>query len=220
MLKVPSNTLEYAEWMIILFIGHLRSVTTFEERSPKVNRLHISVILVILAATVVLADDASLSLHGMTWGSPIEDHPNLVLVQETEMAAYYTDDKTVFQVADQKVDRVVYGFYKGKLFAGFIHLSLPVQFVNLKSHFSKRYGPATINYGKEGKPTVYRWKTGHIKIKLKISESGKEMKLAVYYTPLSKKLNEERLENQADTSRRFLPIEKDKTPEMVPLFRF
>lgn len=184
------------------------------------SRLFFSVILVILVSTAVIADDASLSLHGMTWGSSIEDHPNLVPVHETDMAAYYTDDKTVYQVADQKVGRVVYGFYKGKLFAGFIHLELPVQFVNLKSHFSKRYGPATISYGKEGKPTVYRWKTGQIKIKLKISESRKEMKLAVYYTPLSIKLNEERLENQADTSRRFLPIEKDKTPEMVPLFRF
>lgn len=184
------------------------------------SRFYFSVVLILLATMTVMADDASLSLHGMTWGSPIEDHPNLVLVHETDMAAYYADDKTVYQVADQKVDRLVYGFYKGKLFAGFIHLSLPVQFVNLKSHFTKRYGPATISYGREGQPTVYRWKTGQIKIKLKTSETRKEMKLAVYFTPLSKKLNEERLENQADTPRRFLPIEKDKTPEMIPLFRF
>jgi hypothetical protein len=115
---------------------------------------------------------------------------------------------------------MVYGFFKGKLFAGFIDLRTPVQFVNLKNHFSARFGAPAIDYGREGEPTVYRWKTGEIKIKLKIREARNELKLAIYYMPLSNKLNEAQLENEATKQRQFLPIEKGKTPEMVPLFNF
>jgi hypothetical protein len=182
-------------------------------------------IIAMMMATVWLgttaqADDFNSGLHGMKWGSAIGDHPNLVLDHQTDLAAYYVDNQTVYQVSNTQVDRMVYGFFKGQLFAGFIDLRTPVQFVNLKNHFSARFGTPVIDYGRKGDPTVYRWKTGEIKIKLKMQEARNEMKLAIYYLPLSSKLNEAQLENAATKQRQFLPIEKGKTPEMVPLFNF
>jgi hypothetical protein len=42
---------------------------------------------------------------------------------------------------------------------------------------------------------VYRWKDADVKIKLKMIEAKGQFKMAFYYSPLSLKLNEERLEN-------------------------
>jgi hypothetical protein len=46
------------------------------------------------------------------------------------------------------------------------------------------------------------------------------MKLAFYYSPLSKEVNESRVEEFPDKSYRFFPIEKGKKWERIPLLEF
>jgi hypothetical protein len=160
----------------------------------KPYRLFCSMLVVMMLWAPALADEFGDGLHGMKWASPISEHPDLVKIHETNSVAYYVDAETIYQVGDVQVDRVVYGFYKGKLFAGFLNLSTPLQMVNLKRHFETRYGPPVISYNAGHDLTVYRWKTDRIKIKLKIRKGQKNVKMAIYFTPLSKEINEEAAE--------------------------
>jgi nitrate reductase beta subunit len=72
----------------------------------------------------------------------------------------------------------------------------------------------------KGEQTIYRWKYKDTKIKLKLNSSENTMKLAFYYTPLSKKVNEAQQEKFQKKSFKFFPIDKNKTPEFMPLLQF
>jgi len=139
---------------------------------------------------------------------------------EKENVAYYIHPHVVYTIHDIPVSNVVYGFYDDKFFAVYIRLESEEVFGEFRKHFISKYGiPKTSVSTKTGE-TVYRWKHGDIKIKLKTKEANYEMKLAFYYIPLSTKLNEEQLEKFHDKSIQFFPIKKDEKPEMIPLLSF
>ncbi|MGA9479715.1 MAG: hypothetical protein WBV21_18205, partial [Desulfobacterales bacterium] len=77
-----------------------------------------------------------------------------------------------------------------------------------------------VAYGATGQPEVSRWKSGLIKIKLTSDDSLRKIKVAVYYTPLSNKVNEAGEEKYRESEIKFLPIERGKEPLRLPLLDF
>jgi hypothetical protein len=134
-------------------------------------------------------------MHGIKWGSSAAENANLSKVHEAALTAYYAKPDTLYQISNQPVAGVFYGFYNDKFFAVFVKLHSPDQFSELKQAFDTQYGDAKSAYDTQSKQQVYRWKDGDVKIKLKKIEAKGQFKMAFYYSPLSIKLNEERLEN-------------------------
>ncbi|MGD9237887.1 MAG: hypothetical protein PVF09_14480, partial [Desulfobacterales bacterium] len=110
-------------------------------------------------------------------------------------AVYCAKPNTRYQISDQPVAGVFYGFYNDKFFAVFVKMHTPAQFDELKKAFDAQYGVAKSSFNSQTKQRVYRWKDGDVKIKLKKIEATGQFKLAFYYAPLSTQLNEERLED-------------------------
>ena len=158
-------------------------------------KILIAAVLVIMISAPTRAEEFGDGIHGMQWASPISEHPKLVKIRETDSVAYYIDADAIYKLGEVQVDRVVYGFYEDKLFAGFISLSNPLQLVNLKRHFETRYGPPRISSSDDNHVTVYRWKSDRIKIKLKQREATNEAKMAIYFTPLADRIDETKVEN-------------------------
>ena len=130
----------------------------------------------------------------MKWGSSISKYDELTKVHELGYAAYYANSNMLYQTANQPVPGVFYGFYKDQFFAVFIKLRSPNQFSHLERQFSVKHGPPKATHISDSQQTVYRWKDNRLKIKLKMKESPGEYKLAIYYSPLAAKLNQEKLE--------------------------
>jgi len=118
---------------------------------------------------------------------------------------------------------VVYGFYQDKFFAVYIGVDTIETFGEIRKNIKSRYGlPNTSTSMKSGQ-TVYKWKHENVRIKMKIIQKEDKMKVGIYYLPLSGKLNEAdiaALETFHDTSYRFFPIDKNKTPRMMPVLEF
>ncbi|MGD9137110.1 MAG: hypothetical protein PVH42_10125 [Desulfobacterales bacterium] len=151
--------------------------------------------LVMILCSTAVAYDFQKGMHGMKWGSSLSENPDLSEVYETPLAVYYAKPSTLYQVSNQPIPGVFYGFYDDKFFAVFVKLRSPDQFAKLKQAFDTKYGDAKSFFSTQSKQQVYRWKDGDVKIKLKMIEAKGQYKMAFYYTPLSRKLNEERLEN-------------------------
>lgn len=151
--------------------------------------------LVTILCSAAGAYDFQQGMHGMKWGSSVSQNPDLSKVHETSLVAYYVKPNTLYQVSDQQIPGVFYGFFDDKFFAVFVKLRSPHQFSNLKQAFDTKYGDAKSSFDAESKQQVYRWFDGDVKIKLKMIEAKGQFKMAFYYSPLSNKLNEERLEN-------------------------
>ncbi len=166
------------------------------------------------------ADDLNQEFHGMKWGSSVATRSKLVKVHDHAPAAYYTNSDIAYQVSGTQISSVVYGFYNDQLYAAFIKLNTPVQFSNLKRHFSTRYGEPTTTHPRDDGLIVYRWKKHDIKIKLKLRKSTNDMKLAFYYAPLADKLNQELLDPTQMDSWSVPEAGKGKPKKEAPLLPF
>jgi hypothetical protein len=163
------------------------------------------------------AVDLQHGIHGMRWGAPISEHSQLKKIRETDRISYYVNPEMIYRASNQPVTAVIYGFYEDRLFAVFIKLHTPDQFNNLKRHFSAKYGKPKSEFNPQNRQSVYRWKDGDIKIKLKMIEPNREFKLGMYYSPLAERLNDEQFENIPDDVFSPSPSESGRTVNSAPL---
>ena len=183
----------------------------------KFFRIIISCWLLMMFCTAVTAYDFQLGIHGMKWGSSVSENGSLKKVHETDLVSYYAKPNTIYQISNQLVPAVFYGFYNDKFFAVFIKLHSYRQFSNLKESFDTGYGNAKSSFSTQSKQQVYRWKDGDVKIKLKMIEARGQYKMAFYYSPLSTKLNEERLENIPPGLYKLIAPKEGESAKALPL---
>jgi len=176
-----------------------------------------SLLLLVMLGAPAAASDIQKGIHGMQWGSTISEHKELTKVHEVDQALYYANANMVYQTANQPVPGVFYGFYRDQFFAVFIKLRSPDQFVQLERQFTTKHGNPKTTYYPETKQTVYRWKDADVNIKLKIKESTREYKLAIYYAPLSATLNREQLESIPPDAYDKAASKKATAPTSAPL---
>jgi hypothetical protein len=156
------------------------------------KRLIVLVGVVILLQSPLWAAHLTEGFSGIKWGTPIETLSNFKEV----------------------------GFYAKRLFAVYAQIDSLEVYARIKNELQSHYGIPKVVYGGTGQPEVYRWKSGQIKIKLKTDDSLRKIKVAVYYTPLSDKVNEAGEEKFRESEIKFLPIERDKEPLRLPLLEF
>ena len=177
----------------------------------------ISLLLFIWPGGPAAASDIQQGIHGMKWGSSISEYDELTKVHEVNQAAYYANANMVYQSANQPIPGVFYGFYRDQLFAVFIKLRSPDQFSQLERQFTTKHGKPETTYYPETRQTVHRWEDADVKIKLKMKESTREFKLAIYYAPLAASLNQEQLESIPSDAYDKAPPKKDTTVKSAPL---
>jgi hypothetical protein len=179
----------------------------------------IPVLLWMLTFFLPPANAAVLSsgIHGMTWGAHAGSYPRLEKVREAGDVSYYADREMAYHAVGQPVSAVIYGFFRDQLFAAYIKMSYPNQAYYLEKHFSTEYGPAKVTVVDSSAQTIYRWGDEKVKIKLKVNEAGEDIKLGIYYQPLSTELNQVQAED--GPSDEIGPsLSNDKTDKSIPLF--
>ena len=156
---------------------------------------------------------------GVPWGADIREQSGFKMLHGKEALRFYTKPGTVRTVRGVRVKQVVYGTYKYRFFAAFLILDSPEAFAELRDYLESRYGFPKTSYQVARDQTTHQWRSGKIKMKLKSTQGGKLRKLAFYYAPLSRQVNEKLVERQQEGAQWF-PIERDKQPEAMPLLEF
>lgn len=156
---------------------------------------------------------------GIPWGADIREQNDFKLLHGKEGLRFYTKPGTVRTVRGIRVHQVVYGTYEYRFFSAFLILDSPEAFAELRDYMESRYGFPKTSYNVAGDLTTHRWRYRQIRMKLKSAENGQRMKLAFYYAPISRQVNEDLVERQQEGTRWF-PIERDKKPEALPLLEF
>lgn len=156
---------------------------------------------------------------GIPWGADIRELSGFKMLHGKEKLRFYTKPGRAGTLKGIRVHQVVYGTYKYRFFAAFLLLDSPEAFAELRDYLESRYGRPKTAYQVASDQTTHQWRHGQIKIKLKSAAGGQRLKLAFYYTPLSREVNEATVERQQDGARWF-PIERDKKPEAMPILEF
>jgi hypothetical protein len=182
--------------------------------------LAIGAVLIFSLHGAVWSADLTEGFSGLKWGTDIGETRNLIRVGSNADIDYYINPEVVHTIGDIRISQVIYGFFKQRLFAAYVHIENLKVFSRIKEALQTRYGVPKVVYNERGEPSIYRWKTEKIKIKLKVDSTGGKMKTAFYYIPLSGRVNEESEEAFRENKIRFLPIERGKTPKRLPLLEF
>lgn len=157
---------------------------------------------------------------GLVWGQQLTDLAHYKKVWGRGSVSFYANPAKSYTLYGIEIPQVVYGFSDGRFFAVYATLTSPELFARLKRSLVAKYGqPATTFSAKSGLK-IFKWKTGKIKIKLKQSRQTGGMKLALYYTPISRRLNESQYEKMNDGSLRLFPLKGTDKRQAFPILDF
>jgi hypothetical protein len=173
--------------------------------------------LLLVAAGPAGAFEWEEGFAGIGWGADIAEQTELVKVDTRDNVDYYVNTAAEYTIGDVQIPHVVYGFYGGRLFAVFAMVDTLEVHAQLKGYLQSRFGLPLVEYASEGRPTIYRWKKNNLKIKLKTNEYTRKMKLALYYTPISSQVNEERAESRGYEAAGSRPRKTGINPVTIPL---
>ncbi|GAB7080363.1 hypothetical protein [Megalodesulfovibrio paquesii] len=192
-----------------------------------VSLLVLSALLLAVMALPATAATKPLPLEkgfqDIPWGADVAALSGMEKVGVKHMAEFYVNRSRSFVVDGIAVPRVVFGVTKGKVFAVYVDLPSQEAFDAIKSSLEKRYGVEKSR--QDGPTTVWLWRKGEVRIKLKLEGNLAEgRKLALYYEPLAKDVELSIFEKDGDETHRgpttWYNVKDDSLPTAIPLLRF
>jgi hypothetical protein len=179
----------------------------------------ISIITVLLMSTGSLnAADLKKGFFDIQWKTDLSQTPGFKKLGENLNVSYFINPERVFTIDEIKISDVVYGSYADQFFAVYINIDNIEVFAQLRRHMNHIYGVPEITKRMQAEQTIYQWKHETTKIKLKIYENRNNMKMAFYYTPLSRKVNESQQEAFSENfNRSSFPLDDSKMQKAMNL---
>ncbi|MGD9133622.1 MAG: hypothetical protein PVF78_08260 [Desulfobacterales bacterium] len=164
------------------------------------------------------AADLKKGFFDIQWKTNLSRTAGFKKVGENLNVSYFISPERVFTINEIKISDVVYGSYADQFFAVYINIDNIEVFAQLRRHMNRNYGLPRITRKLPAEQTTYQWKHEKTKIKLKIYENRNNMKMAFYYTPLSRKVNESQQEAFYENfSRPRFPLDDSKMQKAMNL---
>jgi len=190
----------------------------------KVRRMRKSIYL-ILFITVFLtstgglnAADLDKGFFDIKWKTSLSETAGFKKVGENLNVSYFTNPERVFTINEIRISDVVYGSYGNQFFAVYANIDDMEVFAELRRYMNRNFGVPRITKSMPNEQTTYQWKHEKTKIKLKTYENRNNMKIAFYYTPLSRKVNESQQEDFYENfSRSRFPLDDSKMQKAMNL---
>lgn len=181
------------------------------------------VLVLLLICSAAQGADLKDGFMQTRWGTAAADLAQFSKVRQNDEVAYYVNPSQLFEFDGNKIEDVIYGFYRNQFFAVYVKVDKIELFGRMKDYMTTKYGNPSQKVSMKTGLTVYKWKYEKVKMKLKASKKDGQMKLAIYYTPLSNKINEDQQEIFVDQSVKWFPVDRKRPPEnlpSIPLLRF
>lgn len=186
-------------------------------KSVNAVRFWIVAWILMLSTPVFAAQDIQDGFLGIPWQTRADGIKGLTHIRDNGPVSYYTNPSELHRLFDQDVPGVIYGFYHDRFFAAFVKIDSLEMFSKVREQMAAKYGDPDQSYSTKSEQTVYKWKSGPVKIKLKISEKERTMKLVYYYTPIAEKVNEDDLEAEQRKTPRLFPLKKGEARDFIQL---
>jgi hypothetical protein len=164
------------------------------------------------------AADLKNGFFDIQWKTNLSQTAGFKKVGENLNVSYFINPERVFTIDKIRIPDVVYGSYADQFFAVYIKIDTIEVFAQLRRHMNRNYGVPRITKTMPADQTIYQWKHEKTKIKLKTYENKNNMKMAFYYLPLSRKVNESQQEAFSESfSRPLFPLDDSRKQEALNL---
>jgi hypothetical protein len=176
-------------------------------------------LILLFGISPLQAADLKDEFMGTKWQTDLSLSENFLKIEEKDDLSYYVNPTVVHVIDDIKIPQVIYGAYKQKFFAVYIHIETSESFSELKRYITEKYGKSKMTIQINPDRTVYTWKHREVKIKLKQNDETGDMKLGFYYTPLSSKVNAVQAEAFQKSKGR-IQVDRERAVETLDLLKF
>ena len=184
----------------------------------KSSSLFLFITVFLMSTGGLNAADLGKGFFDIQWKTNLSRTAGFKKVGENLNVSYFISPERVFTINEIKISDVVYGSYADQFFAVYINIDNIEVFAQLRRHMNRNYGLPRITRKLPAEQTTYQWKHEKTKIKLKTYENKNNMKMAFYYTPLSRKVNESQQEAFYENfSRPRFPLDDSKMQKAMNL---
>ena len=147
-------------------------------------------VFMFISAGMLHGTDLQEGILGTNWGADISDLTGLSKVSQKGDVSYYKNPQKSYTVFGIDTANVIFGFFKDKFFAVYIAVDSIEVFDRTKNHLTQKLGSPLTILKTKNQQTIFSWKQTNTRIKLKLYEKDGKIKLAFYYTPLARKVNQ------------------------------
>ena len=182
-------------------------------------RLTGACLVVLFGISPLQATDLKDGFMGTKWQTDLSQTKNFLKIEEKNDLSYYVNPTVVHVINNIKIPQVIYGAYKQKFFAVYIHVEKSESFSQLKRYITEKYGKPKTTMRINPDRIIHTWKHHEARIRLKQNDETGDMKLGFYYTPLSSKVNEIQAE-AFQKSKRKIQVDKERAVETLDLLKF
>ncbi|MGV8074143.1 MAG: hypothetical protein AB2L11_06270 [Syntrophobacteraceae bacterium] len=147
--------------------------------------------LAILALSVVIYSyifDAQANpegFAGIKWASNIRDLSDMRQLAEDGDIKFYTKDGDIMKLEGVNVDKIVYGFYKGRFYNAMIYFSSPENFSALKDLFTKRHG---LPYQPDESMKKFFWSVDVINLLVTYDDRSSQGRVSYFYQEIENEI--------------------------------
>ena len=164
------------------------------------------------------AADLDKGFFDIKWKTSLSETAGFKKVGENLNVSYFTNPERVFTINEIRISDVVYGSYGNQFFAVYANIDDMEVFAQLRRYMNRNFGVPRITKSMPTEQTTYQWKHEKTKIKLKTYENKNNMKMAFYYTPLARKVNESQQEAFFENfSRPLFPLDDSRMQKAMNL---
>jgi hypothetical protein len=180
----------------------------------------VGILIIILSGTgAIQAADFKDGFMGILWRTDLSASADFVKISEDGNVSNFIKPSVIHTVGDVKVYPVVFSCFANQFFAVYFQNDIII-FSRLRTYFNQLFGTSRTTTRMNPSRTIHTWNHQDVKISLKLLRETTKIKLSIYYTSLSEKINEQRLEAAQEKTRRFLDrIDKDRAIEMFDMMR-
>ncbi len=147
-------------------------------------------VFMFISTGVLYGADLQEGFLGTHWGSHISELTGFNKVSQKGDVSYYRNPQKSYTIFGVDTANVIFGFFKDKFFAAYIAVESIEVFDRTKNHLTQKLGSPQTILKTQNQQTIFSWRQADTRIKLKLYEKEGKMKLAFYYTPLAKKVNQ------------------------------
>ena len=177
------------------------------------------ILIIISGMGSIQAADLKEGFMGIAWKTDLSASPDFVRIDQEGEISNFVKPSVKHTVGNVEIYPVVYSCFANQFFGVYFQNDI-ILYSRLRNHFNENYGSATTTRRINPSRTIHTWNHHDAKIKLKLNRETGKIQLAFYYTPLSVRVDDIRLEAYQNRTRRFLDrIDHDRAIEILDMTR-
>jgi hypothetical protein len=157
------------------------SNTYFKTVTMVGGAIGLMVVCVLLFNYASTTNEEKEGLLGISWAANIRDLPDMQLIAEDGDHRYYTRSRDEFKVEGITVDKIVYGFYKGRFFNVMAYFGSKPSFAKMKDRLTSRYGAP---YKPDETDVKFFWTVDTVHLLLTYDEATNLGRVSYFYQPI------------------------------------